>query len=125
MHTKMHETYKDTQLFNIQWKQHTYTFQHSHVHHNSWNSRLNCGDEIINSTYLLMENSCRNQLRRCNVPPNHRPACSSISQQHCHPQDGHDSSKDKGQCRLTHSRGTQTTTPHRWDLPGHPRARKG
>ena len=32
----MHETYEDTQLFNIQRKQHTYTFQHSHVHHNSF-----------------------------------------------------------------------------------------
>ena len=34
-------------------------------------------------TYLMMK-SFRNQLRCCNVPPNHRPACSSISQQRCH-----------------------------------------
>ena len=29
-------------------------------------------------TYLMM-NSFHNQLRRCNIPPNHRPACSLIS----------------------------------------------
>ena len=38
-------------------------------------------------TYL-MKNSIRNQLHRCNVPPNHRPACSLISQQHYHPELG-------------------------------------
>ena len=54
-------------------------------------------DEI---TYL-MKNSIRNQLRRCNVPPNHRPACSSISQQRCHPRGGHDSPRNKGTSRLT------------------------
>ena len=112
MHTKMHETYEDTQLFNIQRKQHTYTFQHSHVHHNSWNSRLNYGDEIISSTYLLMENSFRNQLRRYNVPPNHRPTYSSISQQHYHPRAGHDSPRNKGLSRLTHSQGTQFSQAH-------------
>ena len=35
-------------------------------------------------TYL-MKKSFRNQLRHCNIPPNHRPACSLISQQRCHP----------------------------------------
>ena len=43
------------------------------------------------------EEFTHNQLRRCNVPPNHRPACSSISQQRCHPRAGHDSSRTKGQ----------------------------
>ena len=55
-------------------------------------------------TYLMM-NSFRNQLRRCNVPPNHRPACSLISQQRCHPRAGHDSPRNKGTSRLTHSQG--------------------
>ena len=55
-------------------------------------------------TYLMM-NLFRNQLRRCNVPPNHRPACSLISQQGCHPQAGHDSPRNKGTSRLTHSQG--------------------
>ena len=53
-------------------------------------------------TYLMM-NSIRNQLHRCNVPPNHRPACSLISQQRCHPQAGHDSPRNKGTSRLTRS----------------------
>ena len=63
---------------------------------------------------FLMKSLPRNQLRRCNIPPNHRPVCSSISQQHCHRWAGHDSSKDKGQCRLTHSRGTQSANQHHW-----------
>ena len=53
-------------------------------------------------TYLMMK-SFRNQLRHCNVPPNHRPACSLISQQRCHPRAGHDSPRIKGTSRLTHS----------------------
>ena len=56
------------------------------------------------STYL-MNNLIRNQLRRCNVPPNHRLACSLISQQRCHPRAGHDSPRNKGTSRLTHSQG--------------------
>ena len=46
-----------------------------------------------------------NQLRRCNVPPNHRPACSLISQQRCHPGAGHDAPRNKGTSRLTYSQG--------------------
>ena len=58
-----------------------------------------------NITYL-MKNSLCNQLRRCNVPPNqYRPACSLISQQRCHPRAGHDSPRNKGTSRLTHSQG--------------------
>ena len=45
-------------------------------------------------TYLMM-NSFRNQLRRCNIPPNHRLACSEISQQYYHPCVGHDSPRNK------------------------------
>ena len=55
-------------------------------------------------TYLLM-NSFRNQLRCCNIPPNHRPACSLVSQQRCHHRAGHDSPRNKGTNRLTHSQG--------------------
>ena len=56
------------------------------------------------STYL-MNNLIRNQLSRCNVPPNHMPACSLISQQRYHPRAGHDSPRNKGTSRLTHSQG--------------------
>ena len=70
------------------------------------NSNQDCRSKIHKITYL-MKKSIRNQLRRCNIPPNHRPACSSISQQYCHPRAGHDSSRNKGQSRLTHSQGTQ------------------
>ena len=47
---------------------------------------------MVKNTYLI-KNLSRNQLRRCNVPPNHRPACSLISQQRCHPRARHDSSR--------------------------------
>ena len=69
-----------------------------------------CRDEIVKNTYL-MRNSSHNQLCRCNVPPNHRPACSSMSQQHCHPRAGHDSIRTKGHFRLTHSQGSQRIKP--------------
>ena len=81
---------------------------HSNIH--STCSTLSLTENIVAEvkmdkiTYLMM-NSFRNQLRRCNVPPNHRPACSLISQQHCHPRAGHDSPRNKGTSRITHSQG--------------------
>ena len=60
--------------------------------------------EMHKSTYL-MNSSIHNQLRRYNVPPNHRRVCSLISQQHCHPRAGHDSPRNKGTSRITHSQG--------------------
>ena len=71
-------------------------------------------------TYF-MKALLRNQLRRCNVPPNHIPACSSISQQRCHPRAGHDSPRNKGTSRLTHSQDTQkhTAKPTELGLSGH------
>ena len=59
-------------------------------------------------TYLMMK-LFRNQLGHCNIPPNHRPACSSTSQQRCHPRAGHDPPRNKGTSRLTHSQDTQNT----------------
>ena len=56
------------------------------------------------STYLMM-NLIYNQLRRCNIPPNRRPACSLISQQRFHPRARHDSPRNKGTSRLTHRQG--------------------
>ena len=81
-----------------------------HVHHNSldikYNGEYNCRDEIDKNTYLV-RNSSRNQLRRCNVPPNHRPVCSLISQQHCHPRAGYDSPRNKEQAGLHIAKDTQ------------------
>ena len=57
------------------------------------------------TTYLKM-NSFRNQLRCCNIPPNHRPACSLISQQCFHPRAGHDSRRNKEQAGLHIAKGT-------------------
>ena len=37
-----------------------------------------CRSKMDNITYLMMNSIC-NQLRRCNVPHNHRPVCSLIS----------------------------------------------
>ena len=62
-----------------------------------------------------MKNLPRNQLCRCNIPPNHRPTCSSISQQCCHPRAGHDSSGIRVNCRLAHSqRGHHQPNQHSW-----------
>ena len=68
------------------------------------NKIYSCRSKMDKITYLMMNSIC-NQLRRCNVPPNHRPTCSLISQQCCHPRAGHDSPRNKGTSRLTHSQG--------------------
>ena len=84
------------------------TFIHAYIHLTCSSIPLieikNCRGKIHKITYLMM-NSIRNQLRRCNVPPNHIPACSLISQQRYHPRAGHDSPRNKGTSRLTHSQG--------------------
>ena len=58
-------------------------------------------------TYLMVK-SLRNQLRRCNVPPNHRPACSLISQQFYPPRSGHDSPRNKELAGLHIAKGNKT-----------------
>ena len=83
-----------------QWKQdilintHAYTNQHLTCITSFINGYYNCRYKLGKNTYII-ENLFRNQLHRCNVPPNHRPACSLISQQHCHPRAGHDSSGER------------------------------
>ena len=94
----------------IQRKQTHIQFQHSTCSLQFIWHQYNCRDGTDKVTYLLMKNLSRNQLCCWNVPHNQGPAWSSISQQRCHPRAGHDSSKDKGQCRLTHSQGTQSAT---------------
>ena len=102
------------------------TFIHTSIHStcSTWLLTANIVAEVKMDkiTYLKM-NSFRNQLRRCNIPPNHRPACSLISQQHYHPQAGHDSPRNKGTSMLTHSQGytKHTAKPTQLGLSGHPR----
>ena len=87
-----------------------------HVHRNPLNSKYSCRDEIDKNTYLMKNSSC-NQLRRCNVPPNHRTVCSLVSQQHCHPRAGHDCLWEYGNTsRLIHSQGCNQTqlSQHSW-----------
>ena len=70
--------------------------------------------ELVKITYLMM-NSFRNQLRRCNVPPNHRLACSLISRQRCHPRAGHDYPRNKGTTGLHIAKNIQTQPrQHSW-----------
>ena len=93
------------QLFIIHNRNNTHSYNHSfNMFITFINRKYGCRSKIGKITYL-MKNSFRNQLRHCNVPPNHRPACSLISQWCCHPQDGHDSPRNKGTSRLTHSQG--------------------
>ena len=83
------------------------------------NRKYDCRSKIDKITYL-MKNSFRNQLRRCNVPPNHRPACSLISQQHYHPRVGHDSPRNKEQAGLHITKDTQNTAkPTQLGLSSH------
>ena len=80
-----------------------------HSHKNSFNMfiislTVNMVAEVkMDKMTYLMKTSLRNQLRRCNIPPNHRPSCSLISQQRFHPRAGHDSPRNKGTSRLTRS----------------------
>ena len=106
-HNKMHNS------SIIQRKQHVPSSIHMFI---KIHKTIDSIAEITRSRLLIffMKSLPCNQLCRYNVPPNHRPACSSISQQHCHPRAGHDSSKDKGQCRLTHSQGTPSANQHSW-----------
>ena len=77
-------------------------------------------------TYL-MKNSIHNQLRHCDIPPNHRLVCSLISQQCCHPRAGHDSPRSKGTSRLIHSQGytKHIAKPTKLGLSGHLGVGKG
>ena len=110
--------------FNPQSQRKPTTFIHAYIHLTCSSIPLteikNCRGKIHKITYL-MKNSIRNQLRRCNVPPNHRPACSLISQQRCHPRAGHDSPRNKGSSRITHSQGytKHTAKPTELGLSGH------
>ena len=78
------------------------------------NSKYKCRDGMVKNTYLI-KNSSRNKLRHCNVPPNHRPACSLIFQQCFHPRAGHDFPKEQGTRRPTHIQGyTNQPSQHSW-----------
>ena len=76
---------------------------------------------------ILWRALIHNQLCRCNVPPNHRPACSLISQQHCYPQAGHDSPRNMGTTGLHIAKDTQNTqsSPTELGLSGHLGAGEG
>ena len=78
------------------------------------------------TTYLKMNSFC-NQLRCCNVPPNHTPMSSLISQQRFHPQAGHDSPRNKGTLGLHVAKDTQkhTAKPTKLGLSGHQGVGKG
>ena len=89
---------------------------HSNIH--STCSTLSLTENIVAEvkmdkiTYLMMNSFCNQR----NIPPNHRPVCSLISQQRCHPRARHDSPRNKGTSRLTHSQGYTNTQPsqHSW-----------
>ena len=63
---------------------------------------------------LILKKLAQNQLCHCNVPPNHRPMWSLISQHHCHPRAGHDSTRHQGTtgshiAKTIHSQSSQHT----------------
>ena len=112
-HAHMNNYHAQMQLFNI----HSYNYVscteeltciHTSIHStcssHSLTKNMVAEVKMDKVTYLMM-NSFRNKLRRYNVPPNHRTACSLISQQRCHPRAGHGSPRNMGTSRLTHSQG--------------------
>ena len=72
------------------------------------NRKYDCRSKIGKIAYLIKNSFC-NQLCRCNIPPNHRPACSLTSQQRCHPWAGHDSPSNKEQAGLHIAKDIQNT----------------
>ena len=114
------------QLFIIHNRNNTHSYNHSfNMFITFINRKYGCRSKIGKITYL-MKNSFHNQLRRCNVPPNHRPTCSLISQWRCHPPARHDSPRNKGTSRLTHSHKTQNIAKTtQLGLSGHPGVGKG
>ena len=96
-------TYIDAIIYHTRRKQHTF-LQAFNMFITFINRKYDCRSKIDKITYFI-KNSFHNQQRRCNVPSNHRPACSLISQQRCHPRVGHDSPRNKGTSRLTLSQG--------------------
>ena len=56
--------------------------------------KYDCRHKLGKNNYLIKSLFC-NQLHHYNVPPNHRPAFSLISQERYHPRAGHDSPRTK------------------------------
>ena len=129
---------------------------HNRINMHSHKHSLNMFITFININYgckrkngkdhLSYKNSFCNQLRCYNVPPNHRLACSLISQQCCHPRVGNDSPRNKEQACLHIAKDKQniqgftiqpsqqswvyhanerSAKPTQLGLSDHPRARKG
>ena len=90
---------------------HSYMVQHSTCALSFVNGKYNCRHKSSKSNYLMDNLSC-NQLCRCNIPPNHRPACSLIYQQRCHRQVGHDSPRNKELIGLHIAKDNNTTRVH-------------
>ena len=101
---------------NISINTHAYTDQHLTCISSFINGRHNCRHKLGKNTYLN-KNLFRNHLCHCNIPPNHRPACSSISQQCCHPQAGHDSPRNKELTGLHIAKDNNTTRVHNSSKP--------
>ena len=111
-HTQMQSSIKHSNnyLSDIAESTYIHTSIHSTCSSHSLTENMVAEVKMDKITYL-MKKSFRNQLRRCNVPPNHRPACSLISQQRYHPRAGHDSPRNKGIAGLHIAKDTQNTQP--------------
>ena len=86
---------------NISINTHAYTNQHLTCISSFINGKHNCRHKLGKNTYFIENLSC-NQLRCCNVPPNHRPLFSSISQQHTTPELGMILTRNKGTLADSH-----------------------
>ena len=82
--------------------------QHSTCTSSFINGKYEFRHKLGKNTYVIKNLFCK-QLHCYNVPPNHRPACSLISQQRFHPRAGHDSPRNMGTTGLHIAKDTQNT----------------
>ena len=119
MHIKMPKHTQMPESSIIQRKQNAYISSIPHVQYDSLiDINIYREMEYRQQHLSVDEEFTHNQLCRCNVPPNHRPACSSISQQRCHPRAGHDSPRIRVNYRLTHILGDINNKPTQLGFTG-------
>ena len=109
---------------NISINTHAYIDQHLTGISSFINGKYDCRRKLGKNTYLI-ENLICNQLRRCNVPPNHRPVCSLVSQQRCHPRAEHDFPRNKELVGLHIAKITKHAKPTHLGLSGYLGVGKG
>ena len=101
---------------NISINTHAYTDQHLTCISSFINGKHNCKHKLGKNTYLI-KSLFHNHLCRCNIPPNHRTTCSSISEKCYHPRSRHDSPRNKELTDSHIAKDNNTTRVHSSSKP--------